>query len=66
MLSSANDMAMKLNGKNSAEARLHAAAIAAVLDESLTELVKQAQYQSQALHSISEQLQVLVEASKSP
>lgn len=61
----ANDLAIRLDGKNGAEARIHARAIAVALEEPLTVLVEQAMYQSQVLHSISERLAALESARQS-
>jgi hypothetical protein len=45
----ANDLAIRLNGKEGAEARMHALAISEALDEKLSALVQHAEYQSQML-----------------
>jgi hypothetical protein len=52
----ANDLAIRLNGKEGAEARMHALAISEALDEKLTALVQQAEYQSQMLHALVQKL----------
>lgn len=56
ILSTSNDLALKLNGKNGAEARLHGAAVAQALAPALDALVDHAAYQSRVLGEILEQL----------
>jgi len=58
-----NDAAIRLNGREGAEARMHALAISEALAEPLGELVKnqaelvrQSQYQSQMLHALVQRL----------
>ena len=56
LLSTSNDLALKLNGKNGAEARLHGAAVAQALAPALDALAEHAAYQSKVLADILEQL----------
>jgi hypothetical protein len=53
----ANDLGIRLNGKEGARARMGALAVHEALDETLSELVKQSQYQSQVLHAIMQKLE---------
>ena len=54
-----NDLTLRLNGKNGAEARMAAGAIAEALDGPLTALVTQAEYQSKMLFEIVQRLEAL-------
>ena len=59
MYQKANDLAIRMNGKEGVEARMHALAISEALEEPLNALVRQAEYQSKVLHDIAQRLAAL-------
>lgn len=52
----ANDLGIRLNGKEGARARMYALANHEALDEQLSQVVEQLQYQSQMLHALVQKL----------
>lgn len=51
----ANDLGIRLNGKEGARARMYALANHEALDDQLSAIVKQLEYQSQVLHQLSQE-----------